>query len=122
MDLLLDVNIVLDICQPRPTYLYTALQATSKCRREGGHLWLYTGSVQTLEYNLVRGLIETAQQKEIALLRPEAHRRARRLLKTFAQNNHWLAALAGEGDVFAALDPEDEQLIQALKRFSAGQT
>ena len=34
-------------------------------------------------------------------------------------NYSWLAALAGEGPVFASEDPEDEQLIRALDRFPA---
>jgi len=47
MDLLLDVNIVIDICQPRPAFSSLALQAIAKCHAEGGRMWLYTGSVQT---------------------------------------------------------------------------
>lgn len=121
MDLLLDVNIVLDICQPRPAFAKPALQALSQCRRDGSRMWLYTGSVQTLEYNLVKGLVDEARLRGHALPRPEAHRRARQLLKIFAADKHWLAALAGEGDVFDSEDPEDEQLIRALDRFAAGQ-
>jgi UDP-2-acetamido-2-deoxy-ribo-hexuluronate aminotransferase len=116
MDLLLDVNIVLDICQPRPAFVQPALQVLSRARRNGDRLWLYVGSVQTLEYNLVRGLIDAAQRQGMVLPRPEAHRRARQLLKIFAADKQWLAALAGEGDVFDSEDPEDEQLIRALAR------
>ena len=116
MDLLLDVNIVLDICQPRPAFIQPALQALSRCRRAGDRLWLYAGSVQTLEYNLVKGLLDEARLQSQTLPRPEAHRRARQLLKTFAADKQWLAALAGEGDVFDSDDPEDEQLIRALAR------
>ena len=46
--------------------------------------------------------------------------RARQALKAFAQDKHWLAALAGEGDVFDSPDPEDEQFIRALDRFAPG--
>jgi UDP-2-acetamido-2-deoxy-ribo-hexuluronate aminotransferase len=116
MDLLLDVNIVLDICQPRPAFVQPALQALSRGRREGDRWWLYAGSVQTLEYNLVKGLLDEARLQSQTLPRPEAHRRARQLLKTFAADKHWLAALAGEGEVFDSEDPEDEQLIRALAR------
>ena len=112
-----DVNIVLDICQPRPAFVTLALQALSQCQRKGDRLWLYVGSVQTLEYNLVKGLIDEARLQGQVLPRPEAHRRARQLLKTFAADKQWLAALAGEGDVFDSDDPEDEQLIRALARF-----
>lgn len=116
MDLLLDVNIVLDICQPRPAFVQPALQALSRGHREGDRVWLYAGSVQTLEYNLVKGLLDEARLPSQTLPRPEAHRRARQLLKTFTADKQWLAALAGEGDVFDSDDPEDEQLIRALAR------
>ncbi len=46
--------------------------------------------------------------------------RARQTLKLFAQDKHWLAALANEGNVFDGPDPEDEQLIRALGRFAPG--
>ena len=119
MDLLLDVNIILDICQPRPAFVQPALQALSRCHRDGDRLWLYVGSVQTLEYNLVKGLLDEARLQGQTLPRPEAHRRARQLLKTFAADKQWLAALSGEGDVFDSDDPEDEQLIQALARLGS---
>ncbi|RLC28919.1 MAG: aminotransferase, partial [Deltaproteobacteria bacterium] len=38
-------------------------------------------------------------------------------LKEFSKDKQWLAALAEEGHVFDSVDPEDEQLIRALKRF-----
>ena len=116
MDLLFDVNLVLDICQPRPAFVQPALQALSRCHRDGDHVWLYAGSVQTLEYNLVKGLLDEARLQGQPLPRPEAHRRARQLLKTFAADKQWLAALAGEGPVFDSDDPEDEQLLRALAR------
>jgi hypothetical protein len=116
MDLLLDVNIVLDICQPRPAFVQPALQALSRGRREGDRVWLYAGSVQTLEYNLVKGLLDEARLPSQTLPRPEAHRRARQLLKTFAADQQWLAALAGEGAAFDSDDPEDEPRLRALAR------
>jgi len=45
---------------------------------------------------------------------------ARSLLTEFAKDKQWLAALAGEGPVFEAPDPEDDQLIRALDRFPTG--
>lgn len=120
MDLLLDVNIVIDICQPRPAFASSALQAIAKCYTEGGRMWLYTGSVQTLEYSLARGLIHQAASEGFQLTVPEAQRRSRRLIHEFARDKHWLASLSAEGDVFHSDDPEDEQLIRALDRFDAG--
>ena len=117
MDLLLDVNIVIDICQPRPAFASLALKTLAKCHAEGGRMWIYTGSVQTLEYSLARGLINQAASEGCKLPLPEAQRRSRRLIREFARDKHWLASLADEGDVFESDDPEDEQLIRALDRF-----
>jgi len=55
MDLLLDVNMVLDICQPRPAFVQPALQVLSRARRNGDRLWLYVGSVQTLGCSITAG-------------------------------------------------------------------
>ena len=113
MDLLLDVNVVIDLCAPRVPWYGPAKEALAQCAATGGRAWLYTGSVQTLQYNLYN---------ELKALRPElSHRHCMQLaqcrLADFAQDKHWLAALAGEGAVFDSDDPEDEQLIRALERF-----
>ncbi|MFZ1640560.1 MAG: DegT/DnrJ/EryC1/StrS family aminotransferase [Candidatus Contendobacter sp.] len=113
MDLLLDVNVVIDLCAPRVPWYGQAKAALTQCREMGGLVWLYAGSVQTLQYNL---------QNELKRLRPDLSGRrcmtlAKFRLAHFAQDKQWLAALAGEGDVFASDDPEDEQLIRALARF-----
>ena len=110
MDVLLDVNIVVDICQPRPEFIVDALKVLSRCRTEGSRIWLYAGSVQTLEYSLLRGIMADANAAGRSLSVSQAHHRARLLLRAFCEDKHWLAALAGEGDVFDAADPEDEQL------------
>jgi UDP-2-acetamido-2-deoxy-ribo-hexuluronate aminotransferase len=60
MDVLLDVNIVVDICQPRPEFTVDALKVLSRCQAEGSRIWLYAGSVQTLEYSRLRGLMADA--------------------------------------------------------------
>lgn len=79
-------------------------------------MWLYAGSAQTLAHALPR---------EIKRLHPGASDRAAmrlalRALDAFARDKHWLSALASEGlDVFAADDPEGEQLLRALQRFEA---
>lgn len=120
MELLLDVNIVIDICQPRPAFSDSALKALAKCHAQGGRMWLYAGSVQTLEYTLARGLVQQAGSEGLSLSVAEALRRSRLLIREFARDKHWLAALASEGDVFFSDDPEDEQLIRALERFKPG--
>ncbi len=122
MDLLLDVNIVLDICEPRPEHAELAHTALAKCRAAGGKLWLYAGSVQTLHHALANGLLSRAHAANTPLTRAEALRRSRSLLQRFSVDTLWLASLAGEGDVFAHEDPEDEQLVRALDRFETGKT
>jgi len=37
-----------------------ALKSLSLCRAEGGRMWVYAGSVQTLEYSLLKGLMTDA--------------------------------------------------------------
>ncbi len=116
MDLLLDVNIVIDLCAPRLQWHGEARSVLNRCAEDSGRVWLYAGSVQTLVYNLF---------KEIKLVRPNfsakvAMQLAQQELADFASDKQWLAALAGEGNVFDAKDPEDEQLIRALNRFAPG--
>jgi len=120
MDLLIDINIVLDVCACRMPFATTSSAALQKCQAQGGKLWLYSGSVQTMEFSMAREV----QLRAVSQLMPANNRqcvaRARQALKIFAQDKHWLAALANEGNVFESPDPEDEQLIRALERFTSG--
>ncbi|MDS4042009.1 MAG: DegT/DnrJ/EryC1/StrS family aminotransferase [Candidatus Competibacter sp.] len=113
MDLLLDASVAIDLCAPRIPWYGPARDALARCAATGGRVWLYAGSVQTLQYSLYDALRR---------LRPELSDRQRmRLAKSrladFARDKHWLAALAGEGAVFDGDDPEGEQLVRALERF-----
>lgn len=118
MDLLLDVNIVLDVCAHRTPYADLSAAALVHCTNSGGRLWLYTGSVQTLEYNLISELKHSAVA--IQPTNKQLMVQARAVLKAFTADKQWIAALAAEGAVFDSEDPEDEQLICALDRFSPG--
>lgn len=120
MDLLLDVNIIVDVCADRAPFADTARRAMGACRRNGGRLWVYTGSVQTLEYTLMRELARQYQEQGQTPTNRQLASRARGLLKEFCAEAQWLAALAGEGPVFDSADPEDEQLVLAMDRFPAG--
>ncbi|SJM93521.1 DegT/DnrJ/EryC1/StrS family aminotransferase [Crenothrix polyspora] len=117
MDLLLDVNIVVDMCAPKMEWQQQAQQAIERCAMAGGRVWLYAGSVQALTYNLsseitrVRPGVSARAAMQIALLE----------LQAFSANKHWLAALASEGDVFNTQNPENEQLIRALNRFKVNE-
>ena len=120
MDLLLDINVAVDICAKRPAYYQDADLALAKCRQEGGRLWLYAGSVQTLEYVTRDALKHTFKAAGQPITARQLHYHTRQVLKTFAEDKQWLAALAAEGAVFDSEDPEDEQLIRALDRFAPG--
>ena len=78
------------------------------------------GSVQTLEYILFGILKREQETAEFTLTSRQLHARCLAVLETFTSDKHWLAALAGEGSVFATDDPADEQLIRALERFTSG--
>ena len=120
MDLLLDVNVAVDVCTKRAPFFRAADLAIAKCRHEGGRVWLYVGSVQTLEYVVRDALQRSNRERGLELTQRQLQQQARLLLKEFAADKHWLGALAGEGPVFEAPDPEDEQLIRALDRFAPG--
>lgn len=118
MDLLVDVNVAIDVCAGRAPHALSAAAALLRCKDQGGRLWLYAGSVQTLEYSLLAELKRDAERRSSPTPSNRALlRRARELLDAFAADKHWLAALAGEGPVFGSADPEDEQLMRALERF-----
>jgi len=65
MDLLLDINIAVDICTRRSPFFDDADLAVTQCRCTGGHLWLYVGCVQTLEY-VTRSELRPSNAKEVA--------------------------------------------------------
>jgi UDP-2-acetamido-2-deoxy-ribo-hexuluronate aminotransferase len=120
MDLLLDINVVVDICTKRQPFFHDADLAVTQCLCQGGRLWLYSGSVQTLEYVTRDALRRNPESTGTVISARQLERQTRDLLKAFATDKHWLASLAGEGDVFDSPDPEDEQLIRALGRFAPG--
>jgi UDP-2-acetamido-2-deoxy-ribo-hexuluronate aminotransferase len=120
MDLLIDVNIALDICARRAPHAIGSAAALRHCTRNGGRLWVYTGSIQTLLYNLKGELKRLQPAQGSPATGRELLAKAQTLLKAFTADKHWLAALAGEGPVFDSPDPEEEQLIRALGRFAPG--
>jgi UDP-2-acetamido-2-deoxy-ribo-hexuluronate aminotransferase len=118
MDLLIDVNIVLDVCANRTPFAPVSAAALQRCKDQGRKLWLYAGSVQTMEFSMVREVMLKAEAQDRQIDKRQCVALARRVLRAFAQDKHWLASLAGEGDVFDSPDPEDEQLVRALARFA----
>lgn len=116
-NLLLDVDIVVDICSMREPYHEPASEALGSCFEKGISPWVYVGSVQALEFSLASELIKQNlsddEDNNLAL----SLQKAKELLKRFSKEINWLAALAGEGDVFSAKNSGSEQLIRSLDRF-----
>jgi UDP-2-acetamido-2-deoxy-ribo-hexuluronate aminotransferase len=121
MDLLLDVNIVLDVCAPRPEFEAAARHAIAFCKSKGHRVWLYVGATQTMECTLFNELKRAALKRGITVPNRQLAAQSKALLNEFASDKQWLAALAGEGNVFNADDPEDEQFLRAIERFPEGQ-
>ena len=115
-NLLLGVDIVVELCVPRAG-TEASEQALALAEAVGAHIWIYTGSVQTLENVTVYELQASLAEQGIGLKQTDLVSRARELLQVMTAPYHWLSALADEGEVFASADPEDEQLIRALQRF-----
>ena len=120
MDVLLDVNIILDVCAVRKPWFDKSFEAIECCRRSGGQVWVYAGSVQTLHYTLANVHLQQARENGEHISRKICMEIAVRQLKVFTENIQWLSALSGECDVFEDQDPENMQLICSLDRFTKG--
>ena len=114
-DLLLDVNIIVDLCVERAGSNNSRI-ALAVAKERDLRLWVYVGSVQTMEYVVAAELHERARADDRAISASAARRQARARLRKLTEDMQWLAALAGEGDVFAEEDPEDAQLFRSLDR------
>jgi UDP-2-acetamido-2-deoxy-ribo-hexuluronate aminotransferase len=113
-NILLDVNIVIDVCAQREAFQLNALKSIEFCQKKGGQLWIYVGSVQTIEYNLASEIKHKNQSFA------QAQKQARKILLKFTKKYQWLAALAGDGNVWADEEPEDVQLYNAVQRLPNG--
>lgn len=120
MDLLLDVDVAVDSCARRQPWCDGVDLALAKCLAEGGRLWLYVGSMQTLNDRVRRELLGAQPPASKPLSDEQLAQQAKTLLQGFVADKQWLAALAGEGAVFDSPDPEHEQLLRALSRFTPG--
>jgi UDP-2-acetamido-2-deoxy-ribo-hexuluronate aminotransferase len=111
-DILLDVNIVVDICTERMPYFLPSLEVIAKAKEQRHRVWIYVASLQTLEYVTAAELHRQDEDQSFG----HCLLTARRLLETFVKDKQWLAALSSEGNVFADSDPEDAQLYKAVQR------
>lgn len=121
MDLLIDVNIAVDVCAERQPHAEASAAALDACQQSGGRLWVYTGSLQTLQFNLAKELTTNEADSRPPPSFSKRLKAAAAALADFTADKHWLAALATEGPVWHDPDPEDAQLIRALDRFPKGQ-
>ena len=117
--LLLDVNVVVDLCVERAGTPNSRL-AIAIAEDRGVPLWIYAGSVQTLEYVVGVELWSQARDSGQTRSRTAARAQSRQLLGQITARFQWLAALAAESAVFGEDDPEDAQLLRALQRFGDG--
>ena len=109
-DILLDVNVIVDICAKRQNL---SLEALQHAVQRNDRLWIYVGSVQTLHYVLASELKRgTTPPPPFSA----ALSKAKEILNVFIKGKNWLAALAGDGGVFVQPDPEDSQLMRAVER------
>lgn len=110
-DVLLDVNVVVDICAERTPFVLDALRALEVCKKRRFPVRLYAGSVQTMQYSLASEFNRTTETAFGTCLRQAAA-----VLERFSRDKLWMPALTEDGPVFLAEDPEDQQLIQAVAR------
>lgn len=115
---ILDVNIVVDLCVAREGSANSRLALTLS-KRSNRTCWVYAGSVQTFEYVVASEFFRQAEESGKSISRALSRVRARTALSSHTVNLQWLAALSGEGAVFSRDDPEDAQLILSLDRFPA---
>ena len=109
-DLILDTDIVVDLCTQRQPHFTESSAAYNTARANGVRIWIYTGCLQTLYLAVVNEIRDgggSTQEKE---------EEAKGILKSFCQNINWLATLAEDGDVFSEGDPIANQLSKAVDR------
>ncbi|MDY0164847.1 hypothetical protein, partial [Desulfobotulus sp.] len=85
MDVLLDVNIILDVCAVRKPWFDKSFEAIECCRRSGGQVWVYAGSVQTLHYTLANVHLQQARENGEHISRKICMEIAVRQLKVFTE-------------------------------------
>jgi len=119
-NILLDVNVVVDFCLQRKPHFKSVLKALRHAEQRGDPVWLYVGSVQTLEYVLSNELRRIAEIKGQKVDFAAIHALAKEQLHIFSRNKRWLAALSEDGLVFQEDDPEDAQLAKAVMRLGKG--
>ena len=86
MDLLLDINVAVGICCKRQPFFKDADLSVSQCLYQGGRLWLYSGSVQMLEYLTRSELRRSQASPSVSITDRQLEQQTRDLLKALAVN------------------------------------
>jgi len=116
-DLLLDVEVAVDLITGREPGGRPAEKAVQLASAEDVRLWLYVGSVSRLEQETRQALRNGKAAQGESGDGAGADRQARQALDALSKKVSWLAALSGEGPVFAAHEPPCQaQLLRALER------
>ena len=115
-DVLLDVDIVVDVCAGRESQRQLAQRALRHAEHCGHRLWLSVASVQSLIQATAEELRRQAEHDARELSSERAYAEARQELAQFAAGRHWLAALAEDGLVFQHPDCLRAQLMKAVSR------
>jgi len=116
VDLLLDLDVIVDVCMQRLPFCEDGEKAITRCMAGGSRVWVYVGHVPLLERALVEAADRSTADNDLNSAE-NGKAWARQALESFCADKHWLAALAEEGPVFSAPNLRVEQLIRALDRF-----
>lgn len=108
MDIILDVDVALELCTVAAPALAEAIGSEER-------LWCYVAAASSLHSALV-AQIQRQQGGDAQTAKMAAGEK----LTAWQGRINWLAALAGEGNVFTTDDPALEQLLRAAQRFPSG--
>lgn len=115
-NVLLDVNIVIDLCTERQPFFDQSLNAVEAVWNSGGTVFLLAGALQTYHYQVATQLQIQAHQDGIELGRAKSIRTAQAMLQVLEKRCQWLSTFAVDSGFSSTSDPEDEQFINAINR------
>jgi len=115
-DVLLDVNVLVDICTERQPFVENALNAIESVWNNGGTVFLLAGALQTYHYQVAAELQIQANAEGVTLGRAKSIRTAQAMLRLFETRCQWLSSLSVDSTFADTTDPEDDQFINAVNR------
>jgi dTDP-4-amino-4,6-dideoxygalactose transaminase len=114
MNLLLDTDIVMDICIPETQCQRQAKMVVNEYMNKGYRIWLYAGHL-SLYLRMLRDTLKEHAKNDTPY--DEACRSAKEILAQCTKDKHWLPSLSHDCDVLASKRPEQEMLVRATERF-----